>query len=75
MNVALQSLSSLKAQYQKLRRVGYTARDQCGNATVATLGRSGRQLTRKAGQKTVSTALNSEQYKSINEAVASQRKL
>jgi Family of unknown function (DUF6788) len=73
------SLTALKAQYQRLRqslaRVGYISQGSVQQRSVAASGRSGYQWTRKVAHKTVSVALSQAQFEAMSEAVANERKL
>lgn len=79
MNATPRAVTSLKAQYQQLRRelarIGYISQGSVQERTVASSGRTGRQWTRKVAQKTVTVALSPEQHEAMKEAVANQRKL
>jgi hypothetical protein len=74
-----QTLSVLKAEYDRLRRslakVGYVSGGSVQERRVRTSGRSGLQWTRKVAGKTVSVALSPAQYEALKQAVTNQRAL
>ena len=79
MNETEANLAALERRYEELRQslsqIGYISQGSVLDRTQLRRRRSGYQWTRKVAQKTITVSLSAEQFQSMKDAVANQRKL
>jgi hypothetical protein len=69
------TLHRYRALTQQLGRIGFISQGSVQDRTRRPGGGAGYQWTRKVAGKTVTVALNQEQYRRMKEAIANQRRL